>query len=57
MAGGLSLRSVASATGLSYQHLVAVENGREPLLAGDAIALSELLGVPGDWLRRGWRSA
>ena len=29
MAGGLSLRSVASATGLSYAHLVAIENGRE----------------------------
>ena len=54
MAGGVDLRSVASATGLGFSHLCAVENGREPLLDTDATALAQLLDVPEDWLRHGW---
>ncbi len=54
MAGGPDLRSVASATGLGFSHLCAVENGREPLLDTDATALASVLNVPATWLLRGW---
>jgi hypothetical protein len=54
MAGGVSIRETASAAGLSYLHLVAVENGQQPLLPTDAVDLGNVLGVPAAWLAHGW---
>jgi hypothetical protein len=54
MAGGISLRETATATGMSYPHLAAVERGEHPLTSTDAVALGELLHVPPAWLRDGW---
>jgi hypothetical protein len=39
---------------MSYRHLVAVENGQQPLLPTDATDLGAVLGVPPTWLRDGW---
>ena len=54
MAGGVSLRQLADAGGLSYSHLCQAERGREPLTPSDLVTLSEQLGVPSSWLRDGW---
>jgi hypothetical protein len=54
LAGGVSIRDTASASGLSYLHLVAVENGQQPLLPSDAVDLGAALGCPSEWLRDGW---
>ena len=54
LAGGVDVRSVADAAGLSFAHLAAVERGEHPLLDTDATALAQLLDVPADWLRHGW---
>ena len=54
MAGDPPLRQLARDGGLSYMHLLAVVNAREPLLDTDAVALGELLDVPPSWLRHGW---
>jgi hypothetical protein len=54
MAGGISIRAAATASGLSYAHLLAVEHGTEPLTASDATDLGTLLSVPADWLVAGW---
>jgi len=42
---------------MSYLHLVAVANGREPLLPSDVRDLAAALDVPAAWLRDGWTSA
>jgi hypothetical protein len=54
LAGRPSLRALASQTGMSYPHLVAVANGSEPLLPTDARDLGRVLDVPEAWLRDGW---
>jgi hypothetical protein len=54
LAGNVSLRDAALATGLAFPHLRAVERGEHPLLDTDALALGELLKVPPRWLRHGW---
>jgi hypothetical protein len=54
LAGGVSIRDTACAAGLSYLHLVAVENGQQPLLPSDALDLGAVLGVPALWLAHGW---
>jgi hypothetical protein len=56
LAGGISIRDTASAAGLSYLHLVAVEHGQQPLLPTDAVDLGRVLNVPPAWLARGWNS-
>jgi hypothetical protein len=57
LAGGVSIRDTASAAGLSYPHLLAVEHGEQPLLASDAVDLGRVLDVPAAWLRDGWRTS
>jgi hypothetical protein len=37
-------------------HLVAVENGTQPLLPSDAVDLGRVFDVPATWLRDGWES-
>lgn len=54
LAGRPSLLTLATATGMSYRHLVAVCNGREPLLESDARDLAVALECPEAWLRNGW---
>jgi len=54
LAGGVSVRDAATATGMSYQHLVAVEHGEQPLLPTDATDLGRVLGCPSEWLAHGW---
>jgi hypothetical protein len=54
LAGRPSLRSLATQTGMSYPHLVAVANGTEPLPPTDARDLAAVLGVPQAWLREHW---
>jgi hypothetical protein len=54
LAGHPSLRTLAQQTGMGYEHLCAVANGREPLLPTDARDLGRVLGVPSEWLRDGW---
>jgi hypothetical protein len=54
LAGGVSLKQTAHATGLSFPHLAAVERGEHPLTSTDVVALGELLHVPPTWLRDGW---
>lgn len=54
LAGGVSLLDAARLTGMSYTHLRAIEHGQHPLTSTDARDLGELLGVPADWLLRGW---
>jgi hypothetical protein len=56
MAGNISVYATARAAGMSYLHLVAVENGQQPLLPTDATDLSRVLGVPSEWLAHGWES-
>jgi hypothetical protein len=41
---------------MSYRHLVAVVNGREPMTLTDARDLAAVLDVPVAWLRDGWES-
>lgn len=57
MAGGISLLDAARLTGMSYTHLVAIERGQHPLTSSDCRDLAALLGVPADWLLRGWLPA
>ena len=54
MAGDPSLRQLASATGMSYRHLIGVVNATEPLLDSDARDLAAALRCPEAWLRHGW---
>lgn len=54
LAGGLTQREVAKRTGMSTQHIAAVEPGREPLLPSDLAALERELACPSGWLLRGW---
>jgi hypothetical protein len=54
MAGDVGLRALAHATGCSMRHLLAVENGTEPLLPSDAQDIAVALNVPAEWLRDGW---
>jgi transcriptional regulator with XRE-family HTH domain len=54
LAGDPSLRDLASASGLSYAHLAAVERGEHPLTSTDARDLAAVLDVPADWRRHGW---
>jgi hypothetical protein len=54
LAGGVSIHATARAAGMSYVHLVAVENGQQPLLPTDAVDLGNVLGVPSEWLAYGW---
>jgi hypothetical protein len=54
LVGGVSIRDTASAAGLSYLHLLAVEHGEQPLLPSDAVDLGRVLDVPATWLRDGW---
>jgi transcriptional regulator with XRE-family HTH domain len=55
MLADVSLRDAAHAAGLSFAHVAAIEKGREPMTVTDARDLGELLGVPSEWLRDGWR--
>jgi hypothetical protein len=50
LAGGVSIHATASAAGMSYLHLVAVEHGEQPVLPSDATDLSRVLDVPAQWL-------
>ena len=54
LAGGPSLRELATQTGMSYPHLVGVINRREPLTPTDTRDLAAVLNVPSEWLREGW---
>ena len=54
LAGNPSLRQVAADGGLSYRHLLGVVNATEPLTSSDALDLARVLGVPSEWLARGW---
>ena len=54
MAGGPTVRDVATAAGLSYAHLAAVERGEHPLTRSDVVDLAAVLNVPSSWLRDGW---
>jgi hypothetical protein len=56
LAGGPSLQDLARRCGLSYGHLVAVANGREPMTFTDARDLATALDVPVAWLRYGFPS-
>jgi hypothetical protein len=57
LAGGVTIHATASAAGISYLHLAAVERGEQPLLPTDAVDLSRVLPVPASWLRDGWDAA
>jgi transcriptional regulator with XRE-family HTH domain len=54
MLADVSLRDAASAAGLTYSHVSAIERGAEPLTASDCHDLGRVLDVPPSWLRNGW---
>jgi hypothetical protein len=54
LAGRVSLKTTAHATGLGFAHLAAIERGEHPLTHTDCRDLAEVLSVPADWLRDGW---
>jgi hypothetical protein len=54
LAGRPSLQALARQCGLSYAHLVAVANGREPMTVTEARDLATALEVPVQWLRYGF---
>lgn len=56
LAGRPSLQDLARQCGLSYLHLTAVANGREPMTFTDARDLARVLDVPVAWVRHGWES-
>jgi hypothetical protein len=56
LAGRPSLRDLATQCGMSYPHLVAVSNGREPMTLTDAGDLAAALDVQVQLLRYGWAS-
>jgi hypothetical protein len=56
LAGRPSLRSLATATGIGYGHLLRAANAQEPLTSTDVRDLATALGVPSEWLRDGWTS-
>jgi transcriptional regulator with XRE-family HTH domain len=56
LGGGLTLRDVAAAAGLSYSHLARVERGDDPLTSTDCRDLGDVLDVPASWLREGWKA-
>jgi hypothetical protein len=55
LAGRPSLRSLATATGIGYGHLLRVANAQEPLTRTDVTDLAAVLDVPGEWLAHGWQ--
>jgi hypothetical protein len=55
LAGRPSLRSLATATGMGYGHLLRAANAQEPLTSTDVTDLAAVLDVPQSWLRDGWR--
>ena len=57
LAGGVGLRELANAAGLSYSHLARVERGDDPLTSSDAVDLGAVLDVPADWLAHGWAAS
>jgi hypothetical protein len=57
LTGRPPLQDLARQCGLSYAHLVAVANAREPMTFTDARDLAAALDVPSEWLREGWTSA
>lgn len=57
LAGRPSRRSLATATGMGYGHLLRVANAEEPLTSTDLRDLAAVLGVPSEWPRDGWTSA
>ena len=54
LAGDPPLRQIAADAGLDHGHLIGVVKGAEPLTSTDAVDLARVLGVPSDWLARGW---
>jgi hypothetical protein len=54
LAGRPALQDLARQCGLSYRHLVAVANAREPMTFTDARDLAAALDVPVRWLRYGF---
>jgi hypothetical protein len=54
LAGDPPLRQIARDAGLDYGHLIGVVKGAEPLTSSDVADLGRVLGVPPDWLARGW---
>jgi hypothetical protein len=54
IAGGITVRQLAAAAGLGYQHLAAIERGEHPITTTDATDLAIALDVPSDWLVNGW---
>jgi hypothetical protein len=54
LAGRPSLRSLATATGMSYAHLRAIANAQDPLTSTDVRDLAGVLDVPAQWLREGF---
>ena len=53
LAGRPHLQDLARQTGMSYVHLRAVANAREPMTFTDARDLAAVLDVPVQWLRYG----
>jgi hypothetical protein len=54
LAGDPPLRQIARDAGLDHGHLIGVIKGAEPLTPSDVVDLARVLGVPSDWLARGW---
>jgi hypothetical protein len=54
LAGRPSLRSLATATGIGYGHLLRAANAQEPLTSTDVRDLAGVLDVPPSWLAHGW---
>jgi transcriptional regulator with XRE-family HTH domain len=51
---GMTAHQTSDRSGVAFRHLVAIENGREPLVGDDYRRLEATLGCPAEWLRRGW---
>jgi hypothetical protein len=56
LAGRPHLQDLARQTGMSYAHLRAVANAREPMTFTDCRDLAAALDVPVQWLRYGFTS-
>jgi hypothetical protein len=53
----LSLREATRRSGLSFQHLIAVERGAKRLYQSGCRDLAQVLSLPSEWLRHGWSAA